>query len=1472
MIAMGSFPAFCDEISNWLARVPPQLYGVWSRVQRLLCKLWHSRVRRTAGLMAFELGQNIAQLLSTLRVKPATILVAVKNLLPNLLRNMVGKLFLLGMAVHASVNAATAGIANFFLMVVRSLLEYIPREYSEVIIAVAEVFRKTAFVFRRPVRFATTIVAVGVATWRFAPKLMRFVKVLMYNPELHDLIRSKLMAYCRVPLNNGLRAAIQYGVQEFPKQPLRDAHPHKVSAEFRNAATGAIDKCVKSMGFDPYPVSPSGRDPADSGYRCYYALADLSQEMRTKPIGEESVITMIDVDFHANMHGWLSYGRPILAYTFQPTKCGFNGDSYAYYIEDDTVHFTSNGGGEYVHQVWDYNRDIMYTAHWLGRYLGKYSVFFWPFYKLARLVADKLNIFIPRFLEVIVFYVETKRAGGEGRMIVGLAPFATLPSFFLDQVERMGPELRRMRYSCTPDFQPNLEHAERFNAINFFSEDGTLCINIAREGAYESATFTHAEYEACRTKRKSGATIYPGTLSTCLSRMNNESEKETSQFRATLMCAFLNSGSSIPTLPVFRPGDAAEHFTPLGTKELEDLKPIAVRYGPVICDEVVYPWITPENANLSVHRRVRAVANNKEPGALLQKYAADFAHELVGDLAHTGEPLTLEEVDRIQSRPLQRARTLREIENAYPDRPTVTVSAFIKHEACATPGPPRNISSVNTSHTLELSAYTYPFKWAVLKRVKSYVPGCEPCEIAERLQSLVLANDWVYEGDYSKFDGTISSFLRKHVERAVYLRWAAPSHKMRLSSLISAEWKAPAKTQFHEPYSSGFSRLSGSPLTTDGNTIINMFVAYACMRHSKVPCILDDLGLFFGDDCVISGNYDASHTAKILGLELKNAKRERGEPVTFLARVFYDLEHSTASYASASRALPKLHATCDRACMLGQAAVNKAVGYLTTDAHTPIVREYCQMILAYYTGFAARADTALDIPHWALTYDEDGKRVFQNSPWPQQPDDDERIIGHMAAELNFDVEALVALQRELHRRATMPVISEEDLMAPLTQLQREPPDSKVDAVLHTDVRFRPLVGVLEDNHLGLADGSRVRHQHQCRTCGECYAHEHLVDANKPHEHLACEGCSRIAKAASRLVSLRATAPKNPRIPHQMEQKLALWVTILETHIGSLTDYNLYHLGAAPGHFEKALATNCRDCLMRTLSPDNDLACDHDPYLDILDWESVHYSEGDCDLFEGVPASQILESYKDWPATEEPAVILCDVALPGTGNVRSQYEYSYPVLQTVYENFRNDQNAIALIVKTFIDGQVHRWIVDNATAVVSPVHDNFNCEAYLLFLSPRHTPPPSGVSLFTDRWFEAQLRAIRLGTRIAPGGTKTTENERFLPQDISQTSGTRDQGFSSGAIGSGAAPGARPEGAAKSPESPPSANQADGGSRSGDGCHRGRHRGNTRRPYGHSAPGRRGSEPPSSNFRSNQRARGSWRGNAGQHRGRGRRPP
>jgi hypothetical protein len=329
-----------------------------------------------------------------------------------------------------------------------------------------------------------------------------------------------------------------------------------------------------------------------------------------------------------------------------------------------------------------------------------------------------------------------------------------------------------------------------------------------------------------------------------------------------------------------------------GTGTVDEGIPSGKVHGHCILGQPALVPVMSENNDIQcINRRVVAPASSKVLDRKMTKMAIDFAKLVVPDhMIGCGVPLTVEEVAEKQTKPAQRNRNARELPLAHMN-PANKVETFQKKETYGKGNDPRNISTCSTQHTLNLSRFCGPLK-DYLQRFEWFMPCLKPEETARRLsryiakitRRLLLARTT----DYSRFDGTLSEDLRRKVEFQIFLRFYGPLWFDELAPILECDINVSCRTPFGLMYNSLGSRLSGSPTTTIGNTLINAFADYVgyVLAGLTSEDAFSMIGPKFGDDAVTTTLCKTAEASELLGLKVKVNDLGHGEPIDFCSRSY----------------------------------------------------------------------------------------------------------------------------------------------------------------------------------------------------------------------------------------------------------------------------------------------------------------------------------------------------------------------------------------------------------------------------------------------------------------------------------------------------------------------------------------------------------------------------------------------------------
>jgi len=749
---------------------------------------------------------------------------------------------------------------------------------------------------------------------------------------------------------------------------VRKGHSHREAAAERNSATETMLSVVRSEGYKPYVISPSPREGDIAGVRKFYGLADLRQDYKNDLITKDHVIVMTDVDYYTDMAEIISYGVPVLAYTFQPTTVAGPVLDGCFNIKNNEVHYKVNGGKDVVHPIWNYNQDTVFVRDPV--------LTLWD--TIKRAISEVFGII--KFSHGITACTIDQFSIGKHRNIVSIVPFAKCSSSVLP-FEKFGTELARVNYQHVA---PN---GKVFNMISHINNQGVPILSLGEEGCYANVELPQADLEMLKSAHMQQMLLGKSVNLTDTQRRSGKDDRH-----AAIIHSFLTSELGIAPDMAHTPGQLARHYQ--SAEKRHDLDPnekgkeYAREYAPgPLTQTAVFPTESLSNERATIEGRVdgpQAEARAREKiSPKHYKYADEFVKFLVPKEGK-GNPYPISYVEDQQQKPLQRARNDANRMHVNID---MKVKAFQKKEAYNAPNHPRNISTVPHGQNVRLASFTYAFKDSNLKKTDWYMPCNAPAEIARAMQRLAAKSDEIVETDFSRFDGTFLPFMRQHVEFAAYKRWVSKKYLEELDYLLNNELNAKAKTRMGLKYCPHCSRLSGSALTTDGNCICNAFTSYVANRESGMEPkeAWEKIGLVYGDDGARGGeatDETLSKTAGDLGFKLKVCNRaRRGQPVSFLSRLFADPWTSPASVQSPARTLLKLHCTCDGSDQNSIESIGwaKTTAYLVTDALTPFIGDWCRAYQRNTTERPVNLDDPKlnDISYWAKTEES------RNNSWPQ---------------------------------------------------------------------------------------------------------------------------------------------------------------------------------------------------------------------------------------------------------------------------------------------------------------------------------------------------------------------------------------------------------------------------------------------------------------------------------------------------------
>jgi hypothetical protein len=734
--------------------------------------------------------------------------------------------------------------------------------------------------------------------YRLIRRIILAVKVAFYCNNIAYVSQKISEASTRFP--DMRRELLKFG-KTIPMFKNHSGHSHPKSAAFRSAVNEWMKDVAQTAGYTPYSVSMSSSDQI--GNRFYYNTKDLSQTFTNDPVPDNAMLIFTDVDYYANMPDWLCLNRPIMMYTFAPSTLAGSTDEYAFRTVGDCVEYSVSGGAVYRHRLWDYKGDCMTVKH-------------------------------PYTNEVMAFNVEQRTIQGDpDHRIVLLTPTATVQ--YPENLYLIGHQpLKRKRYSFSPHKQ---EVLAMFDPL-------TKILSLAIDGAYSSVEIQIDIFNAIRARMAAKAALQTvGDVERYLSQQGDPQ----AVIKAPLLFWLLESDfrpnvvSTSEVIVSFQPFSVNDKNTIVADDGSAKMKAVS---PPIFSEPALAPVKCISSDISSVNGRVTNVKNTVVPPAYYRHLKSEFVRALLGNLAGTGTSLEISEVVERQSKKAQRIRNANAA-HALSEVVKGPLQTFIKAEPYGAPNEPRTITTVPQEVTTLLSEYTYSMKDAVLKKLQWYGPCKEPLATIDRLQTLI-GDDGAISTDFSRFDGTISEFLQD-VAKSVYMTYFVPEQRRRLGNLYKAVFTKTAFTENGLKYDAGHGTRSGSPITTDANTIINAFVMYCSLRklNLSIQDAMANIGLVCGDDGFMRNRPGLAESldavCKDLGLKLKPEIHKEG-PYPYLGRFFCDPRTTKTSFQDPKRTMQKIHLTSNKNVSDAQARVNKCLGYLATDKLTPIIGDYCR--------------------------------------------------------------------------------------------------------------------------------------------------------------------------------------------------------------------------------------------------------------------------------------------------------------------------------------------------------------------------------------------------------------------------------------------------------------------------------------------------------------------------------------------------
>jgi hypothetical protein len=723
-------------------------------------------------------------------------------------------------------------------------------------------------------------------------------------------------------------------------------HTHGESAADRSGASNFMDRLGLILGLDTYFIQKSRADERNDrdGSRIYYWVKDLTSTAASfvGKIGNR-LVCIVDVDQYLDMPSFLAwFFQPVILYTFQPEQVARVAKEYSYTFDQlDTVTYYVTGGATYKHQVWSYNSDSIRVDY------KKFGITW-----------------------VTATYLIDRRRTSDDHELILLTPlYRFFFPFTILTGCLSGSVLRRLRVA----------HGE-FLRLETHSQKGVFT-STGRPGCFYNATIPTVTDETLSAITRTCK--YDLTMPQVLSHVDGDREK------GAVLLEFHRSGSTVRPDVIFPVPDSIRRYQFEPVSYDPSAKPGLTPFMSPFLHECFSPDQTLGNERQCVRGRVNNIKHPEElkSSPFLSKVMVEFVEQFL-PIPHLLDPVDAEYVYEQQNRPSQ--RKILEETGYFGAAYKRVCQMFIKKEAYANPNDPRPISTINGCDKEKYSRYIYALA-EYIKTQSWYAFGKKPIDIARRVALVCAWAMSIILSDFSRFDGRVSNLLREF-ERLVFMRAFRRQHHKELLDIHRSQFGLNAFGMLGTFYETDFIRLSGSPETAGMNSLANAFVAFLAFRMTTINGGFYDavaaykaLGIYGGDDG-LTPDMDPKiyqRAAEMVGQKLTVDVIKRGElGVKFLARCygpdiwFGDLN----SCCDLKRQLSKFHATVSLPPNVTPSIklIEKCRAFILTDLATPIIGNYCCMVLCVFNTVQGQHTDHLQI--W-------GAEVSREFQYPNEPCD-----------------------------------------------------------------------------------------------------------------------------------------------------------------------------------------------------------------------------------------------------------------------------------------------------------------------------------------------------------------------------------------------------------------------------------------------------------------------------------------------------
>lgn len=637
---------------------------------------------------------------------------------------------------------------------------------------------------------------------------------------------------------------------------------HYQLANDRRAVNNAMNNYITLSGGDRYHYGINRLTQfKDSGRVIEHDVMDYTRDCNDR-FTRDHILTCLDTDHHLtkkDFNKYLKYGRPVMIYTYDPTKLYEQNELYRYsFDEENNFCFFTDGARPYRHQLWDYNHDI-------------------------------ISITSDRFITFCRVRIKTLR---NHRRVVCLIPLYTVRRCLLINV---------FWYFIGNKFASELDYVKYYNPSVGISYKFTLEeVQLSLPNMTTQVSLPLNTYAILLTLWNNPTTFMASAQNYVTPSQANLLKSIFSKMRRhPIIDSSLQHGIPFNTEPTLQSGfyDRSPQYT-------EPVNAGTFILKRMITDNVFAPSRSLQNDARCVQERLLNVSPKDNFPMHYLNYLDEFASNLFPYKLH---PVEIDEF--LQALPGNKYKAYAQIFSEQPPNIKKRMQSFQKVECYNKTAAPRNISAVDPVHVAKYSLYMRAITNAIKHR-HFYAFSDEPKNVALKLHNLMVQEGVCVESDFSKFDGSQGLFC-KLFETTILKRCFTGTDRIRVIKLHRKIVLTEFRTMYKIKYNSNGSRLSGSADTSIMNTLLNLYLNY--LTYRLLGYSIDEsfrrLGLYGGDDGVSVYTDSGKKFEEVctnIGIGVKMIVRKDKLNVSFLGRIYPCPAESPQSYADPSRVFSKL--------------------------------------------------------------------------------------------------------------------------------------------------------------------------------------------------------------------------------------------------------------------------------------------------------------------------------------------------------------------------------------------------------------------------------------------------------------------------------------------------------------------------------------------------------------------------------------